>query len=166
MRWTVPVLLAASLCGSAPAPSAKSGGELPRARVGVVTRDGARHTVEVEIAATDAARARGLMHRRELPASRGMLFVFERDEDHTFWMRNTFLPLDMIFAAEDGAIVGIVRDARPETDTPRSVGRPSRYVLEVIGGWAAERGVKPGDRLVLDEVKARLSAPRGPVRSP
>lgn len=121
---------------------------LPVSVVEVHTSEGVER-VNVEIAATDEARATGLMYREALGQDEGMLFVFARDEVHSFWMRNTLIPLDMIFIAADGTIVGIVHSAQPRTDTPRSVGKPSRYVLEVPGGWSVARGVEAGDRVTV-----------------
>ena len=74
-----------------------------------------------------------------------MLFLFEESAPHGFWMKNTLIPLDMIFIGEDGRIVGIVESATPGSTALRDVGAPSRYVLEVNGGWSAARGVRPGD---------------------
>ncbi len=122
------------------------------ARVVVETRAGARHVVAVELARTDAERARGLMNRRELAPDAGMLFLFDETSEHAFWMKNTLIPLDMIFASDDGAIVGIVARAVPGDLTPRSPGRPSRYVLEVAGGWAEAHGVREGDRMRFENV--------------
>jgi len=107
------------------------------------TAAGARAEVAVEVAATPEAQARGLMYRR------GMLFVFPAEAPHEFWMKNTFIPLDMIFIGADGRIVGIHANATPLSTAPLGVERPSRYVLEVPGGWAARRGVAPGDRVEL-----------------
>ena len=103
--------------------------------------------VALEVAATPAARERGLMYRSALADGRGMLFVFDQDDDHGFWMKDTLIPLDMVFIAADRRIVGIHPDATPLSTTPISVGKPSRWVLEVPGGWAARHGVARGDRV-------------------
>ncbi len=113
------------------------------------TAGGARADVALEVATTPEAQARGLMYRRTLADGRGMLFVFPAEAPHEFWMKNTFIPLDMIFIAADGRIVGIHPNATPLSTAPLGVERPSRYVLEVPGGWAARRGVAPGDRVEL-----------------
>ena len=119
---------------------------LPRARIhrsdGVVE-------VAVEVVSTPEALARGLMYRTELADGHGMLFVFPDESDHRFWMKNTLIPLDMIFIGGDGVIVGIHRDATPLSTATVGVGRPSRWVLEVPGGWAARSGVAPGQRVEL-----------------
>jgi uncharacterized membrane protein (UPF0127 family) len=78
-----------------------------------------------------------------------MLFVFEEDADHEFWMKNTVIPLDMLFIAADGRLVGIRANATPLSTASVGVGAPSRFVLEVPGGWAARHGVAPGARVEL-----------------
>lgn len=121
-------------------------------RVLIETASGARHAVDVELARTDAERTKGLMFRRSLPEDGGMLFLFDETTDHGFWMRNTLIPLDMIFIDEDGRIAGIVESAEPLTLTNRSIGKPSRYVLEVKGGWSRAHGVAAGDRTRFENV--------------
>jgi uncharacterized membrane protein (UPF0127 family) len=105
--------------------------------------------VTVEVAATEAARERGLMYRTALAEGTGMLFVFPAAAEHAFWMKNTLIPLDMIFIADDRRIVGVHADAVPLSTAPISVGAPSRYVLEVPGGFAARRGIAVGDVVEL-----------------
>jgi len=108
--------------------------------------------VSVEIAATPERRSLGLMYRKELGANAGMLFIFDRSEPLTFWMKNTVLPLDMIFIGEDKRVVGIVKDAAPFTTTPRGVAAPSRYVLEVNAGFSDAHGVARGDQVSFEAV--------------
>src|SRR3954465_8510583 len=105
--------------------------------------------VKIEIARTEQEMQRGLMYRTKLDQDRGMLFLFEVPDEHAFWMHNTLIPLDMIFLGEDRAVVGIVSNAAPRTDTLRSVHKPSKYVLEVGAGEAALHGVVPGTRAVF-----------------
>jgi hypothetical protein len=141
-------LLLPTACASrAPDPPAT-----PAARVVVETRGGVRHVVAVELARTDAERARGLMHRTALAPDAGMLFLFDESAEHAFWMKNTLIPLDMIFIAEDGRIAGVVARATPGDLSPRSAGGRSRYVLEVTGGWAEAHGVAAGDRVRFENV--------------
>lgn len=125
--------------------------DLPRGAVRFDTQRGP-WVVKVEVARTDAERARGLMFRRELPADTGMVFVFESSEEHSFWMHNTLIALDMIFLDEDRRVVGVVPSAAPRTDTPRTVGKPSRYVVEVAGGEAAAHAVGPGAQAAFIDV--------------
>jgi len=115
----------------------------------VHTAAGAAVRVPVELALTRVQQSRGLMYRKDLPEDAGMLFVFPETEVRTFWMKNTVLPLDMIFIGEDLRIVGIVEDAVPFTETSRSVGKPSRYVLEVHAGFCKRHGIAAGDRVEL-----------------
>ena len=108
--------------------------------------------MRVEVMRTEAERERGLMFREQLGADDGMLFVFPENGDHAFWMKNTFIALDMIFISENGTIVGVVADAEPMSIVPRSVGEPNRYVLEVNAGWSATHGVARGDRVRFEGV--------------
>ena len=117
---------------------------LPKARVVLKDAYGGSHAVDAEVAATDSARTRGMMWRSELPEGKGMLFIFARQGERSFWMRNTLIPLDLIFIAEDKKIVGIVRQAEPKTTSLRGVKVPSLYILEVPGGWAEKNGIQPG----------------------
>lgn len=120
----------------------------------VIQTTGGAVEVGLEVAATPAAQQRGLMYRRSLADDQGMLFVFPTDADHAFWMKNTFIPLDLIFIAHDGRIVGIHPSATPQSTASIAVGRPSRYVLEVPGGYTARRGIAAGDRVELRGVPA------------
>jgi uncharacterized membrane protein (UPF0127 family) len=108
--------------------------------------------VRVEIARNDEQRTRGLMFRRELAADQGMLFIFQETSEHSFWMRNTLIPLDLVFLDDDRKVVGVVVNAAPQTDTARTVKQPSRYVVEVGGGEAAAHGVGAGTRAVFVSV--------------
>lgn len=105
--------------------------------------------IEVEIAKSRREVERGLMYRRSMPDDQGMLFKMDMRREQTFWMRNTCIPLDMLFLDEDGTIVGIVEGAAPLTDTTRSVGCPSLFVLEVNGGWVRRHGVAPGQKITI-----------------
>ena len=98
----------------------------------------------VEIADTDAARARGLMFRRDLPRDAGMLFVFPDVAPRAFWMENTPLPLDMLFFDGEGRLCGLVERAEPFTRTLRESGCAARAVLEINGGLARELGIARG----------------------
>ncbi len=100
----------------------------------------------VEIADDDAERQHGLMYRTAMPDMHGMLFIFPRARPQSFWMRNTYMPLDILYIGEDGRIVSIVH-GRPFDDTPLPSGAPAIAVLEIYGGKAAEQGIKVGDRI-------------------
>ncbi|HZH03113.1 MAG TPA: DUF192 domain-containing protein [Myxococcaceae bacterium] len=119
------------------------GPALPRGRVVLEDAFGGRHAVEVEIAADGASRSRGLMWRRSLAEGAGMLFIFPEERIQSFYMRNTLIPLDMVFIGRDSKVAGVVARAEPKTLTSRGVGKPSLYVLEVPGGWAEKISLKP-----------------------
>jgi len=112
----------------------------------IVTASGV-HNFQVEIAADEAKREKGLMYRRYMPADRGMLFEFDRDEPVAFWMRNTYISLDMIFIAPDGVVTRIAANAEPLSDAVVPSGGPCIAVLELNGGAAAEIGLKVGDKV-------------------
>ncbi len=126
--------------GCARAPSGPS--TLPH--VILTSQSGAAVRVSVEVASSDAERARGLMYRRRLDDGAGMLFLFPTADRLKFWMRNTYIPLDMIFLDADRKIVYIEENAEPLTDTPRGPDAPAQFVLEVPGGWARAHGIEPG----------------------
>ena len=167
------VMLGALYCGSGsgkpatapsspPAPAPRDvdhtseswvGPPLPRGRVILTDVYGGRHAVEVEVAATDPMRERGMMWRKELAEGKGMLFVFPTEEEHSFWMRNTLIPLDMIFIDAKQSVVGIVENAPPRSLVSRTVGAHSKYVLEVPGGWCQKIGIRAGSRAMLEGIE-------------
>jgi uncharacterized protein len=163
LRAAVLVLASAALAFGAGASCKNSGEQRQTASTGpadvapatvVVDADGRKITFRVELASTEAEREKGLMYRQSLAPDAGMLFLFERPAVETFWMKNTLIPLDMIFIATDHSIVGIVANAEPLTLTPRSVGEPSQYVLEIGGGLAARLGIRAGEQLEFHGVDA------------
>lgn len=107
-----------------------------------------RHNFLVETARNDAERARGLMFRKSMPADQGMLFDFERDQMVTMWMKNTYIPLDMLFVLADGRIHRIEQRTEVESERTISSGAPVRAVLELNAGTAERLGLKPGDKLI------------------
>ncbi len=106
-----------------------------------------RHRFSVEIADDSQERALGLMYRQKLGKDKGMLFLFPTLVNGPFWMKNTLIPLDILFIGEDRKIVTIVEMAVPQTETPRQSQGPYRYVLEIEGGRAKELGIQTGDRV-------------------
>jgi uncharacterized membrane protein (UPF0127 family) len=110
---------------------------------------GAPATVYVEVAREPAELQKGLMYRRHMGWDRGMLFVFPREQQQSFWMKNTLIPLDMIFVRSDLTVLGVVHDAEPKTLTSRRVEGPSQFVIETNAGWAKEKGIVPGTRVEL-----------------
>ena len=113
----------------------------------IITASGV-HAFSVELATTEAERERGLMFRKELPEGHGMLFDFHQEQPVSFWMHNTYIPLDMIFIRGDGRILRIAENAQPMSDRLIPSGGPVRAVLEVIGGTAGRLGIAPGDRVI------------------
>jgi uncharacterized membrane protein (UPF0127 family) len=103
---------------------------------------------EVELAITPEQRRQGLMFRERLDAGHGMLFDFGRSAPVTMWMRNTFIPLDMLFIDADGRIARIAADTEPLSDAVIGSGGPVRAVLELPAGTSAEHGIAVGDRVV------------------
>ncbi|MCX5709757.1 MAG: DUF192 domain-containing protein [Candidatus Omnitrophica bacterium] len=103
--------------------------------------------VRAEVASAPLKREIGLMHRKSLSSDEGMLFVFEKETEHHFWMKNMHIPLDIIWLNADKQIVGILSDVQPcvQTCPGLTVGKPSKYVLEVNAGFAAGHQLKIGD---------------------
>ena len=140
---------AAALAALALACASKKGGDpVPAPRVVVETAAGGRHAVAVELARTDAQRARGLMDRASLADDAGMLFLFEETADHSFWMKNTLIPLDMLFVDSGGCVVKVHERARPGDLSTIKANVPVALVVELAGGTAATLGLAKGDRVV------------------
>lgn len=102
---------------------------------------------QVEVARTDEQRARGLMFRRFMPQDRGMLFDFKNEQPVTMWMRNTYIPLDMIFIARDGRVINIAENTEPMSERTIASAGPAFAVLEVNAGVSRKIGLKAGDRI-------------------
>jgi uncharacterized membrane protein (UPF0127 family) len=107
------------------------------------------HRFTVEIADEAHERSKGLMFRESLDADAGMLFIYPNERIASFWMKNTYIPLDMLFIANDGEILEIAPQVPPLTLESVRSAEPVRAVLELNGGQAAELGIRPGDRVVL-----------------
>ena len=105
------------------------------------------HAFAVELATTDAERSQGLMNRKELPEGQGMLFDFQRDQEVAFWMKNTYIPLDMIFIRSDGRIMRIAENTEPLSEKLVPSNAAVRGVLEVIAGTTRKLGIAVGDRV-------------------
>ncbi len=118
--------------------------QMPLQRLEIDTASGP-HVFKVEVMSTDAERERGLMYRRSLAEDHGMLFDFHTQQTVTFWMENTYIPLDMIFVAQDGRVVSIKHDAKPLDRSLIPSGAPTLGVLEVNAGVASAIGLKVGD---------------------
>jgi uncharacterized protein len=105
------------------------------------------HEFRVEVAATEAEQQRGLMFRESLGPNEGMLFPFPQPRPAQFWMKNTLIPLDMIFIRADGSIARIAVNTVPHSLDPVGVDEPVAAVLEIAGGRSVELGINEGDRV-------------------
>lgn len=103
---------------------------------------------QVEIADSEMEREYGLMCRRSLAPDRGMLFLFSRSEPQMFWMRNTLIPLDIVYIGENGRVVSISRNVQPLDESGAPSAGPAKFVLELAAGRAAQVGLLPGDRVL------------------
>lgn len=116
--------------------------DLPR-----TTLKAGMHLVQAQVASTPQQRAVGLMHRADMPANEGMLFVFEQPAVQCFWMKNTLLPLTAAFVQDDGTVVNLA-DMQPQSLDSHCSAKPVRYVLEMHQGWFAKRRIQKGFRLI------------------
>jgi hypothetical protein len=116
-------------------------------RLDLVTASGVV-SFEVEIADTPARQAMGLMYRTDLPERRGMLFLHSPPREATMWMRNTYIPLDMVFIRADGTVHRIAAMTEPHSEAIIASNGPVAAVLEIAGGSAERLGLKPGDKVV------------------
>lgn len=114
-----------------------------------VQTDSGMVVFQSEVADEPAERQRGLMFRESMGAREGMIFLFPTESPRSFWMRNTLIPLDMLFIKADRTVLGIVENAVPKTDTSRSVPGSSQFVLEINGGLSAELGIRAGAQVVF-----------------
>ncbi|MEZ4368415.1 MAG: DUF192 domain-containing protein [Kofleriaceae bacterium] len=145
----VPAPTTAPASASHPAPAAPTAG----GTVYLTGSDG-EVAVTVEVVDTEPTIRQGLMYRRFLAPDAGMLFVPRVEQVWTFWMRNTLIPLDMIFITRDLTVAGVVARTVPLDETPRYVDTPSLYILEVNGGWAEAHGVGAGAKVRFDGIAA------------
>lgn len=150
MKHLLAALAFAGVCAapaqvvSEPPPAPLAG--LPRSEVQVETARG-RHVFQVWVADNDRSRQQGLMFIKELPADQGMLFLFERPEFASFWMKNTYLSLDIVFIAPGGVVANIAHGAQPLSLVPIESVAPVTGVLELVAGTAARIGLVAGDRV-------------------
>lgn len=115
--------------------------DLPRIKISA-----GMHLIDTQVANTDEQRATGLMFRKDMPQSEGMLFIFDRPSQQCFWMKNTLLPLSAAFVADDGTIVNLV-DMKPQTLDSHCSSQSVRFVLEMNQGWFDRKGIKAGAKL-------------------
>ena len=139
-RWGMMGVVLAALVGPALA--------MGHDKLEIITADGRAHRFVVEVAVTEAEMEQGLMFRRTMAADAGMIFDFHRTKGVSMWMKNTLIPLDMIFIGQDGRVTGVAERAVPESLEIISSPGPARAVLEVNGGTVSAQGIKPGDRVI------------------
>ena len=133
--------------GTAPARAQESAQQSARLEPLAIRSASGEHRFQVEVMRNDAERARGLMFRRSMPASHGMLFDFEVVEPVSMWMKNTYLSLDMLFIRADGTVARIAADTEPLSTAIVPSGEPVLAVLELNAGTAEKLGIRAGDRV-------------------
>ena len=121
-------------------------------RVVISTKSGGQLALQVEVADTSAKRSLGLQYRNELGEEQGMLFLFPSEGAQSFWMKNTPLPLDMIFISSDLKIVGIIHQAVPFSTNSLTVPAPSQFVLEIKGGLSRRKGIEVGNNVRFEDI--------------
>ena len=120
--------------------------EAPQLKLQRIKLSAGLHLIDAQVAASPEQRSTGLMFRRTMPPSEGMLFVFEQAAVQCFWMKNTLLPLSAAVVADDGIIVNLA-DMKPQTTDSHCSTQPVRYVLEMNQGWFDKKGIKAGFKL-------------------
>jgi len=123
--------------------------DLPRIKISA-----GMHLIDTQLATTEQQRATGLMFRKDMPQTEGMLFIFEQASQQCFWMKNTLLPLTAAFVANDGTIVNLA-DMKPQTTDSHCSSQPVRFVLEMNQGWFAKKGIRAGSKLGGEPFKAK-----------
>jgi len=116
----------------------------------ISSSDSGCYRFDIHVAITGAQQRRGLMYIRSLPEWSGMLFVYRSPDFRSMWMKNTYVPLDILFARQDGVVSSIVENTEPLSLTSISSVEPVTYVLELNAGTAARLGIAPGSRLILE----------------
>lgn len=141
------LLLLPAACQAGSSEATKSANGLSIVPLEVRTASGKRHKFRVEVARTESEQARGLMFRDSLASDAGMIFPMDPPRTASFWMKNTVIPLDIIFVRPDGAIARIAAETIPYSLDPVESGEPVSAVLEIAGGRAAELGIAEGDKV-------------------
>lgn len=112
-----------------------------------ITSSGTNPKIDIEIADSPDQRMLGLMYRKKMDTDKGMLFIFPQAEEQSFWMKNTFISLDIIYVDSQLQIISIVENAEPMNETSIGSMGPALYVVEVVGGYCKQHGVSPGDHI-------------------
>lgn len=133
---------------------------LPREVITVETQGGQDYIFEAEMATEEPQQSRGLMYRTQLNNDSGMLFLFPEEEKRTFWMKDTLIPLDMLFIGHDGTIRHIHHNAKAQDETLITSEWPALAVLEINGGLAGTLGIKEGDRILHPAFRNVVASPQ------
>lgn len=139
-----PLRCIAQECAFPPAMTGEVSPNTPRV---IIHSETGAHAYYLELAIDLEQQRRGLMHREHMAENFGMLFVYDAPRPQSFWMKNTLIPLDMLFIGEDLRVGSIVERAKPKSRTPRSSSAPAQYVLELVGGQSAQHRLQAGDRV-------------------
>lgn len=143
---TICAVFLAFLC-LLPAACRAEGNADPTKQATIISHDGKKHLFYIELALTPPQQAQGLMNRTEMADDAGMLFLFPAEEERAFWMKNTLIPLDMLFIKKDGTILRVHDSAKPNDLTSIKSGGPVLAVLEINGGLSKKLGIKDGDKV-------------------
>ncbi|MDN4587850.1 DUF192 domain-containing protein [Xenophilus aerolatus] len=146
MSLSLPASLRTAILGTALLAAGTAFGQQPQMDLQRVRISAGMYQIDAQVAATPEQRQIGLMFRKEMPQSEGMVFVFEQPSPQCFWMKNTLIPLSAAFVADDGRIVNI-EDMKPQTTDNHCSSEPVRYVLEMNQGWFAKKNIKKGFKL-------------------
>ena len=144
-----------SLAACSPQPATEPGtvpeldGAFEFAQLEIINDDGESLEFDVYLATKFEQQRRGLMFVRNMPERTGMLFIYDQDEVHSMWMKNTYIPLDMVFARSDGTVSSVIHDTVPLTLKSNSSTEPVRYVLELNSGVARRFGIGTRSRLLF-----------------
>lgn len=146
MSLSLPAFLRTAILGTALLAAGTAFAQQPQMDLERVRISAGMYQIDAQVAATPEQRQIGLMFRKEMPQSEGMVFVFEQPSPQCFWMKNTLIPLSAAFVADDGRIVNI-EDMKPQTTDNHCSTEPVRYVLEMNQGWFAKKNIKKGFKL-------------------
>ena len=152
----IAALLSLGLAACSPQPSVKLGtmpdldGSFDFAELEIINDAGDSLRFDIYLAESPEQQRRGLMFVRSMPDTTGMLFVYEDDDFHSMWMKNTFIPLDMIFARSDGSVSSVISNTTPLTLNSNQSREPVSYVLELNAGIARRMGIGQASRLIWD----------------
>lgn len=165
-RLLIALAALAVACANTPAkrPSPQFA-DLPQSSLEVVTPSGA-HRFDVWIAADDQSRERGLMYVRELPPGKGMLFLFEQPQPVAFWMKDTYVSLDLVFIGPDEFVVNVAENTEPLSLEPIESEGPVTAVLELVAGTAKRIGLGPGARIALPTLRTTSALSERSVPDP